>query len=302
MQREEFIYCDWELLNTILVAESPRYSVSLPWWDILNWLVGRQSPVPPCHLIKAATQVWILDTGTMNWECVDPADQNPKKVVLCETLFCSGKNRKCVTIDNSTNSKVTCAFTMRWGITANDLQMVHMWVKGTHGVHWKADPKVIWLASHICKQLEHDGLDVGVGGLTTAYWGCPVGTASKPIWGSDIAPILPQVANLYNYEQAKCYCGKGNMVDVLQAALEADDVAELLLYPCSGNSSIVEQAKCRHPFLVLFMVPNVVDLIKWFGLIVRLDGIYKWNKMSWPIWAMVVKDVNGHSFLLWGVM
>jgi len=80
----------------------------------------------------------------------------------------------------------------------------------------------------------------------------------------DVAPTRQQVANKFNYERCKA---------ILQVARE------------------------KEPFLLIFISKNIGRLVHEYGQkIIGLDGIYKWNRMRWPVWIMVVEDKKGHSW------
>lgn len=55
--------------------------------------------------------------------------------------------------------------------------------------------------------------------------------------------------------------------------------------------------RSKKPFLFVFMAPFCVDITQIYRRrIVRLDAIFKLNKHSFPTWALMAEDEQGHGW------
>lgn len=239
-------------------------------------------------------------TRRMSWKLINPEKCNLDKVVLKETLFCNGKC-ECTPPVNPINKKMRCEVVLRWEITAKDLYAANIWRRGSHGPNYRFNPKAVWMAPEISEDLlKSDGLDVSSGGNTTA--GREVillqeRAMKMGLHTRDVAPTRQQVANKFNYERCKAYRGKGTIVQCMQEVLVQEHLAEHVLYPGKGDRTILQVAREKEPFLLIFISKNIGRLVHEYGQkIIGLDGIYKWNRMRWPVWIMVVEDKKGHSW------
>jgi len=221
-------------------------------------------------------------------------------VVLKETTFCNGKGR-CRPVRDPKNKRQLCAVEMRWAICLDDLNKVHVWVRGDHGPKWRVDLKAMKIAPFVrAKILEADGLDHGPGGHTTPMGEllriqAQIGDLDDAT--RDIVPTLKQLQGLLGYERACARQGGGSIIDGLARALADERIRAHVLYPGPEDRSLHEEVRNRDPFFIMLMAKRARYLIRqWGHQIIGLDGLFKLSKMRWPVWAVVVQDTQGHAW------
>lgn len=303
-------YVNWKYLGRFPVSELPYVAI------------GRHDDTPiqlRCGLVtdglKASPRVVSKvrgkkpnprHSGRMEWVRRDPVATNERKlaqeakmVVLKETAFCN-KSAKCTALENSKNKRQLCAFAFRWVICLDDLHSVLVWVQGDHGPQWRVDPKAMKIAPFLrAKVLESDGLDSGPGGRTTPMQEllriqARLGDLDDTT--RDIVPTLRQLQALIGYERSKRANGGGSIVENLERTLAEEGVGSHVLYPTSQDRSISEEVKNKSPFWLMLRSKEARPLVRKYGRIIGLDGLFKLTKLRWPVWAVVVEDEKGHAW------
>src|SRR3989344_5503635 len=129
------------------------------------------------------------------------ADREKTITALKETRRCGSNHKSSHGCDLNQDGK--CQFMVRWVQTFDDLDVVHVYQKGSHGPSFRLNPRLLKIAPHIRQRiLESDGLDFGTGGRTTPTtevvryqerWG---GDTSDEIPAPHLVPSLRQVQNV----------------------------------------------------------------------------------------------------------
>jgi hypothetical protein len=194
-----------------------------------------------------------------------------------------------------------CEMVLRWQIKADNLNMAEVYRRGSHGPNYKFDPKAVRMAPAVRRYLlESDGLDVSSGGNTTAGRQAVLlqeRAEKKGLNSPDVAPTRRVIENILGYERRKASGGHGPIVERMQAMLQREHVRKYVIFPRQGDPTIAALAAKDKPFLIVFISTKIRSLVEQYGRhIIGLDGIYKWNKMKWPVWIVTVEDTKGHSW------
>lgn len=219
-------------------------------------------------------------------------------MVLKETLMCDGKSN-CDAPRNPTNKKMRCAVVARFAVNLQDLNVAYIYVKGQHGQRFKLNVKAMRMAPHVREQiLQADGLDYGTGGRTTAMkevlrlQELARGDRTTP----DVVPTLRQVQNLLNYERRKAGRGRGTIGAMLERTLRDEHVSPFVLYPAPEDKSVSEEIEEGRPFLIVMIGRVCVPLVRDYGQVIGLDGVFKIDRNHWPIYCVAVEDEEGHGW------
>jgi hypothetical protein len=88
-----------------------------------------------------------------------------------------------------------------------------------------------------------------------------------------------------------------SMAKKLDNLLKGEEVKLYLLYPHKGHRSVLDEVNASSPILIILASTRAGELVQRFGCkIIRLDGIFKHTKLRWPIWSIVVQDLQGHGW------
>lgn len=112
-----------------------------------------------------------------------------------------------------------------------------------------------------------------------------------------LVPTQQQTKNLLTYTQQQGQEKGPSKIHWLHQTLQWPDITNCMVYPTDEDPSVINQWENQEAFTIIMLLPHASKMVEKFRMkVVGLNGLFKSNKLRFPLYTLGVTDERGHTW------